>query len=121
LSRSGRGERGTRAFLAGRHAETIAALYLRLKGYRILASRYRTAVGEIDLIARKGKAIIFVEVKWRPTLEDGALAIHPRQQDRIRRAAEWYLSHTGRQDISGRFDVVLVVPWRLPRHIKNAW
>jgi putative endonuclease len=96
-------------------------LYLRLKGYGILAMRYRTAVGEVDLIARKGKAVIFVEVKWRPSHEDGALAIQPRQQDRIRRAAEWYLSHTGQQGISGRFDVVLVVPWRLPRHIKNAW
>ena len=121
MRRPGRTERGTRAFSAGRHAETVAALYLRLKGYRILASRYRTAVGEIDLIASKGKVTVFVEVKWRPTPEDGALAIQPRQQERIRRAADWYLSRHGQPDVPCRFDVVLVVPWRIPRHIKNAW
>ena len=121
MRRPGRTERGTRAFSAGRHAEGLAACYLRLKGYSILASRYRTAVGEVDLVARSGKTTVFVEVKWRPTAEEGAMAIAPRQQERIRRAAEWYLSRHGHPGVPCRFDVVLVVPWRFPRHIKNAW
>lgn len=121
MTGTARSRRGGQAFRAGQSAEFVAALYLRLKGYRILESRLRTPVGEIDLVARKGRTLIFAEVKWRPTRADGAMAIAPRQRERIRRAASWYLVRQGCLDMQCRFDVVLVVPWRLPGHIRNAW
>jgi len=111
-----------KAWLAGRRGETLAAWYLRLKGYRILERDLRTPVGEIDLVIGRGAIIAFVEVKTRPTIEEALAALAPRQQARIRRAAEWYLAaHPAAQARALRFDALAVAPWRIPRHIIDAW
>jgi len=106
----------------GRRAETIAVALLRIKGYRILDRRARLPAGEIDIVARRGRAIVFVEVKARTSRADAAASIQPRQMSRIARAAAQYLS--GRADLAGldqRFDAVLIVRGAWPQHIINAW
>lgn len=106
----------------GLRAESLAALYLRLKFYRIIARRYRTPIGEIDLIARRGKMLCFVEVKARASLDDAAFALTSRSQARIVRAAESYLSrHPQPMNMDLRFDLVLVAPGFRIRHLDNAW
>ncbi len=106
----------------GLRAETLAALFLRFKGYRILARRYASPVGEIDIVARKGKALVFVEVKARADLDIAHESIRPTQRARIVRGAEAYLSRNPRyvnHDL--RFDAVLIAPGRLPRHLISAF
>lgn len=103
-------------------AESWAALFLRLKGYRILAKRYKTSVGEIDLVVRKRKTIVFVEVKRRTSDTAAAEAVHGHNQARVRRAAELYLQkHPRYTDGDIRFDAVLFTQSFLPRHIINAF
>lgn len=107
---------------AGRLAELAAAWYLRLKGFHIVARRYGTPVGEIDLVAVRGRLLLFVEVKRRADLGDAAAAALPRQQQRITRAASIYLQrHPQHRDAACRFDVVAVAPARWPLHIADAW
>ena len=111
-----------RAYRRGLFAETIAALLLRLKGHRILARRYKTPVGEIDLVALKGKRLAFIEVKRRKTADDAAWTLPTRQRRRIVRTAQYWLA--GHSDFSGHhiaFDVVLTAPWAWPRYIANAF
>lgn len=106
----------------GRGAEAAAAWLLRLKGYRILARDVRTPVGEVDLIARRGRVLALIEVKARTTRAQAAAAISPRQRQRIARAAEAFLAR--RPDLAGldvRFDALLLVPGRWPRHVVDAW
>ncbi len=111
-----------KAYGRGRRAEALAAWWLRLKGYRILARGFRVAAGEIDLIARRGRQLALVEVKARPSLEQAGAALLPRQRERIARAAEVFLQrHPGLAGLDLRFDVVLLAPGRLPRHLANAW
>ncbi len=111
-----------RAYGRGRRAEALAAWWLRLKGYRILARGFRVAVGEIDLIARRGRVLAHVEVKARPSLEEAREALTPRQRRRIQRAAEVFLQqHPGLAGLDQRFDVVLLAPKRRPHHLENAW
>lgn len=106
----------------GRRAEMLAAWLLRLKGYRILARRYRVAVGEIDLIARRGRLIAFVEVKQRLSLAEGAEAVTPTARRRIARAASaWLAAHPAAAALDLRFDVVICMPHRLPHHIAGAF
>jgi putative endonuclease len=106
----------------GRLAEALAAWSLRLHGYRVVARRYRTPLGEIDLIARRGRLLIFVEVKARAELEQAVAALGPRQRRRTARAAELFLlRHPAHAECTLRFDLVTVRPWRLPRHIVDAW
>jgi putative endonuclease len=110
------------AFNVGISAESRAAALLIAKGFRILARRYRTPVGEIDIIARRKGLLIFVEVKARARLDDAAEAVVPRQQRRIAAAAAAWLAHN--PDDAGndiRFDAVLVAPGRMPRHIPGAF
>lgn len=109
-----------RAYLKGYWSEWIAAFYLRFKGYKILESRFKTPLGEIDLLARKGKTLIAVEVKSRTTQMEAAFSITPFQQRRIERALAYYLSRKPFPfDI--RFDVIYIVPWAWPYHIRGAW
>ena len=111
-----------RATRRGRAGEWLAALRLMAVGYRIVARNFRSPVGEIDLIARRGRTLVFVEVKRRGDPDAAALAILPRQQARIRRAAEAFLA--ARPELatfSLRFDAMLVAPWRAPRHVIDAW
>ena len=107
----------------GRGGETLAALLLRLKGYRILGRRVRTHAGEIDLVARSPRGILcFVEVKARPDARAALESVAPRQRARIERAASLFVA--GRPALARaqmRFDIVTVSPRALPRHIRDAW
>jgi putative endonuclease len=110
----------------GALAETLCALVLRGKFYRILARRHVTGrgsgAGEIDIVARKGGTLVFVEVKARADLATAAGAISARQRRRLLRAAGAFL--TRRPELAGlalRFDAMLVAPWRLPHHVIDAW
>lgn len=110
------------AFRTGVSAEASAAALLMAKGFRILARRYRSPYGEIDLVARRGNLLVFAEVKARAALEDAAYAITPRQRQRIIAAAlAWLASHDEHVTLDMRFDAILVAPRRLPRHIKAAF
>jgi putative endonuclease len=114
--------RRSRANRSGLFAETIASLLLRLTGHRILARRYKTPYGEIDLVALKGRRLVFVEVKRRKTAEDAAWTLPAKQRRRIVRAAQYWLA--GHPDYAGHdiaFDVVLAAPWAWPRYIENAF
>ena len=106
----------------GTDAEKLCRLALRLKFYRILAERYKTPVGEIDIVAARGKCVIAIEVKARAT-RDGALeSISPHQQARIARALQdFVMRHPRFARADLRFDVMLALPRRWPLHIKNAW
>ncbi len=110
------------AFRLGLSAESRAAAFLVAKGFRILARRWRSPAGEIDIVARRRQLLIFVEVKARADFDTAAESISPRQQQRIAAAAESWLAafgHKGLRDF--RYDVILVVPGRMPRHIAGAF
>jgi putative endonuclease len=107
---------------AGRRAETAAALWLQLKGYRILDRRARTPACEIDLVARKGRFVVFVEVKSRRTRALALEAVTPHLRSRLEEAAkQWLSQRRERQDLLWRFDAMLLAPGRLPRHMPDAW
>jgi putative endonuclease len=106
----------------GKLAEMLCALLLRLKGYRILARHWRSPVGELDIVARRGRTIAVVEVKARDRLGTATESLGPRQRRRIGRAAGLFLAaHPDCQDCRLRFDLMLVLPWRPPVHVANAW
>ena len=110
------------AFRTGLSAESRAAAWLMAKGYRILARRFRTPHGEIDLVARKRYLVAFVEVKARATLDEAAYAVTPRQQARIIAAAEaWLMAHPEHAEYELRFDAMLIAPGHLPRHLLAAF
>ncbi len=95
---------------------------MRAKGYRVLARRAKTPLGEIDLIARRGAVIAFIEVKARDDLTLALQALTPVQCRRIERAAQWWLGHRrDAADADLRFDLIAVAPRRLPRHLPDAW
>lgn len=105
----------------GRRAETIAAWWLRLQGWRIVGTRIRTPVGEVDLIARRARTIAFVEVKARHDEEGLALAIDQHRLTRVARAVEALTPRYARNGEDVRIDVILIAPGRLPRHLRNVW
>ena len=106
----------------GRIAEGLAALSLRLRGYQVIARRFRTPVGEIDLIARRGQLLAFIEVKARGDLDQALSSLGSRQRERTERSAQWFLaSHPSYRDFVLRFDLIAVRPWRLPYHLIDAW
>jgi putative endonuclease len=110
------------AHLFGLKAESIAALLLRFKGYTILARRFMVSGGEIDLIARRGGAIAFVEVKARADLEIAAISISAIKRRRIARAARVWLSRNPwAASLTLRGDAIFVAPRRLPRHAPSAY
>ena len=114
--------RRRRAYRSGHWAERLAALRLNLAGYRILARRYRTKMGESDLVARRGEVVAFVEVKRRADLTTGLEAVTPTARLRIRRSAELFLRHhPALAELSLRFDVIVITPWSWPRHVVDAW
>jgi putative endonuclease len=117
----GGGERRRRE-LAGRRAEAAAALWLQLKGYRILDRRARMPACEIDLVARKGRTIVFIEVKSRRTRAMALESVTPQLRVRLEEAAhQWVSRRRGLQQALWRFDLVLLAPARLPRHMRDAW
>jgi putative endonuclease len=110
------------AYRRGLRQELLAAWWLRCKGYQILAHRYRTPQGEIDLIARRGRTVAFVEIKARASTEKAAYAISPHQQARIRQAAERFLQERpALASYQMRFDAIFCVPLRWPKHLPGAW
>ena len=116
------GQKRRAAYRRGTKGEGRAAALLRLKGYRILERRWRSPVGEVDLIAKRRCTLVFIEVKARASLKDAAESIVERQRRRIARAAEAYLAyHPDLEFENVRFDAILVAPGRWPRHIEAAW
>jgi putative endonuclease len=110
------------AFRLGLSAESRAAMLLVAKAYRIVARRFRAPGGEIDIVARRRRDLVFVEVKARDDLDAAAEAVTERGKRRIVAAAEyWLASHPQDADCFIRFDVILVAPGKLPRHIVNAF
>ena len=110
------------AFRFGLSAESRAAAYLIAKGFRILARRWKSPVGEIDIVARRRHLLVFVEVKARERLDDAAWSVTDRQRARIVAAAEAYLARLADETIRDiRFDAVLVAPGRIPLHIPAAF
>jgi putative endonuclease len=110
------------AFRTGLSAESRAAAYLMAKGYRILAKRFRTPYGEIDLVARKRNLLAFIEVKARASLDEAAYAVTPRQQQRIIATAQgWLMAHPEHAEFEMRFDAMLIAPRRWPRHLLAAF
>ena len=110
------------AFRTGISAESRAAAFLIAKGFRILARRWRSPVGEIDIIARRRNLLVFVEVKAREYLDDAAWSVSERQRARIVAAAQAWLAQHGDEHIHDiRFDAMLVAPGRIPRHIPGAF
>jgi putative endonuclease len=110
------------AEIHGRRAEFLAALLLRLKFYRIVARHWKSGLGELDIVARRGRYLAVVEVKARDRLSDAAEALSRNQRARIARAARLFLhQHPAHRDCQLRFDLMLVLPWRLPIHLTNAW
>jgi putative endonuclease len=110
------------AWRGGRWAESLATLRLRCSGYRILARNWRSPVGEIDIIARRGQLLVIVEVKRRPERALALAAISPRQQERLARAALAFQAR--RTDCAGlglRFDIITLGPGLWPHHLKDAW
>ncbi|MBS7704865.1 YraN family protein [Chelatococcus asaccharovorans] len=105
----------------GLGGERLAALLLMVKGYRIVSRRYAALGGEIDLVAKRGRTIAFVEVKARRDLDDARVAITPDKRRRLARAARHWLSHNPwAVGMTLRFDAVFVAPRRLPRHLANV-
>ncbi len=107
-----RRDRGAAARLSGRRAEWTAALWLMLKGYRILGFRLKTRQGEVDLLALKGQVLAVAEVKSRATLEAALECVTADQRDRLHRAG---------RPLAGRLDLVALAPRRRSRHILDAW
>lgn len=115
-----------RAEAAGRHGEALAVIMLRLKGYKIIKHRFKTKIGEIDIIAQKGRAdskvIIFVEVKHRVDLTAALYSVTDVQTRRIEAAAELFMAYAhGLEHCAWRFDIIVTGARLWPHHIKDAW
>ena len=105
----------------GRKAENLAALWLRLFGWRILARRVRVHGGEVDLVAKRGRTVAFVEVKARNSLDSAGLALDEYRLRRVANAAEQLAARFARNGEDIRIDALFIVPGRLPRHLPNVW
>lgn len=105
----------------GRGAETLACWYLRLKGWRILARRARVPGGEVDVVARRGRTVAFVEVKLRANDDAASFALDQWRLRRVAAAAERLAPRFTRDGDDVRIDAIFVVPRRWPRHLANVW
>lgn len=114
-------DRRARAEQRGRRGEAFAVWYLRLSGWRILARRAKTPRGEVDIVARRGKVLCFVEVKWRAMAAERAAAVDAYRLRRVAAAAEALAARHGRPGDDLRIDVLLLTPGSWPRRIVNAW
>lgn len=106
---------------SGRRAETLACWWLRLKGWRILARRVKTPLGEVDVIARRGRVVAFVEVKARASEREAALALDEHRLRRVAAAAGALAHRYAREGDVTRIDAIFVVAKRWPRHMENVW
>ena len=105
----------------GRRAESLAALWLRLKGWRILARRARVPGGEVDIVARRGRTLAFIEVKARASQEAAGFALDEWRIRRVVAAAERLAPRFMRDGDCVRIDAVYVTPGRFPHHLANVW
>ncbi|MGE8133731.1 YraN family protein [Novosphingobium subterraneum] len=105
----------------GRRSEWLAAWWLRLQGWRILAQRVKLKSGEVDLIARRGRTVAFIEVKWRKDARQLGAAIDAHRLRRVARAAEMLAGKYARPGDDVRIDVILMAPGKWPYRIANAW
>ncbi len=121
-TRSGRLKTKLRALDRGRSGERLAVLHLRLRGWKIAARNFRCGRGEIDIIARKGNLVAFVEVKARQTVDESVAAVSSLSRQRIAAAASEWISrqHDGAL-LSWRHDIMAVCPWRWPVHLPDAF
>jgi putative endonuclease len=111
-----------KAYRWGHYAEFVAALWLIMKGYRILKRRYGAWGGEIDLVIARGNVIAFVEVKARSDFDSALEAIDRTKSRRLGKAIEdWIFHHQPPYGYDLRGDAVIIVPWRFPRHIEDAF
>lgn len=111
-----------KAHLKGQLAEYLAVIYLTFKGYRIAHLRYKTKLGEIDIIARKGDLAIFVEVKARKNIQTGVDAVSYPSQTRIKNASDlWLAKQKNPHLISQRYDIIVIAPWQRPIHFLDAF
>lgn len=113
--------RRARAERQGRRGETLAAWWLWLHGWRVLARRVRVKAGEVDIVARKGRTVAFIEVKWRRHAALLAEAIDAGRLRRVARAARVIAPRYARTGDDVRIDVILIAPRSWPRRIANAW
>ncbi len=110
------------AYQRGKWAEYIAAGWLICKGYRILAMRYKTPHGEVDIIARRGNIIAFIEVKARSSYDSAKLSITQRQRERIAHGASLFLKRRKRlSHLTPRYDIMAIIPRKWPKHVASAW
>ncbi len=122
MSKPAKNAKRMAAFRLGVSAESVAAIFLGAKGYRTIARRWRSPVGEIDLVVKRGRLIAFVEVKARKALDQAAESVLVRQRRRIVAAAEaWLAAHPEHAGYDMRFDAVLVSPGRMPQHVVSAF
>ena len=105
----------------GRGAETIAAMYLRMHGWRILARRARVPGGEVDIVAKRGRTLAFVEVKARGTEDAAAFALDEWRLRRVAVAAERLMPRYMDGVDEVRIDAIFIVPCRWPKHLENVW
>ena len=111
-----------KALLVGRLSEYYAAVYLMFRGYRIAAMRFRVKAGEVDIIARKGNLVAFVEVKARRITGDAVFAVDPATQRRIRNASlAWIARQPDAASLAYRYDIVAVTPRSRPQHFSDAF
>jgi putative endonuclease len=115
--------RGRReAYRHGHVAEAAAMLFLLAKGFRPIARRYKTPLGEVDLIVKRGRLIAFVEVKARALERDALESVGRGSEKRIVDAADlWLAKHPAAAGYDVRYDMVVLLPWRLPRHVPDAF
>jgi putative endonuclease len=110
------------AFRVGISAKSRAAAFLIAKGFRILARRWRSPLGEIDIVARRRQLLVFAEVKARASLDEAAESVNEQQRRRIAAAAEiWLAANPDKTVLDIRFDAILVAPGRIPRHVPAAF
>ena len=111
-----------RAYQKGIWAERIAAIFLLAKGYRILTMRYKSKMGEVDIIAKRGQLVIAVEVKARQSIDEAVFAVTHETAKRVESAAGYWLSQQrNASELSLRFDIIAISPWRWPLHLVDAF
>jgi putative endonuclease len=116
------GQKRAKAHLWGLRSETLVALLLMAKGYRVLARRFAVDQGEVDLIVRRGDVIAFVEVKARQRAETAFDAVTPQKIRRLSTAARvWLARNPWANEFTLRGDLGIVAPRRLPRHLEDAY
>ncbi len=118
---TGPSEKRTRAERSGRRAETLAAWAYRLKGFEIMDRRYKAAGGEIDLVARKGPLLVFIEVKRRAAMDEALFAVTYKNRRRMEQAVKsWLARHSRLAQSDVRFDIAAVAGWRV-KIVESAW